>query len=147
MNSDYKELAAQKGLPAIEELKSEIDIDEESSAVADVLHSLRDRIGSFCKIAEEILQPETSPATMQECRVFTEQDKKELYRLYSELMVLDRKLLYGDVTRNTDFIAKAIGEVWEKLPSLKERTAKIVNKMLESWSLDHGDENYAEYFG
>ena len=129
------------------DLSEEFDIEDDEPSIASVLHAVRDRFSFFCKIIEDILQPETSPATLQECRVFTESDKKELYRLYSDIMILDRKILHADVTRNREAAADVLEEVWKSLPGIKERVGNVVKKMLESWTLDHGDENYAEYFG
>jgi len=146
----YNKLRESHGLPEYSAICNEFDlhnIDEFSPVLPALLYNVRDRLKSFEKMIEEILQPDTTPSSLNESNLFSDDEKSNLFIFYSEIMTLDRDILENNIERDTDKMATTLKKSWESWPSIKERMLAVVRKMKSSWNGNNKQESKLEYFG
>src|SRR3989344_2810816 len=86
----YAKLAKKYKLPDYEALNQEFEI-ETLEDTDFLLRNVRTKISEkmeFCiKLLTSILQPEQNITDLQECKMFSDEQKKKIYLLYKNLMV------------------------------------------------------------
>lgn len=147
----YLSLKKRYKLPDYDKLNFEFEI----SAIENIDFLLREiktkiieKFECYRKILEGILQPDTnSLSSIHECKSFDDNEKKDIIRVYQQIMCLyreaDEVLLKGDEKELAKFITKAY-ENWCKL---KPKLIEFINKLKLSWKQESTTEEYLGYLG
>jgi hypothetical protein len=138
-------------LPSFEELDRHYDIgsidDDCKRLVLDIAQKVHDRFDYVLKILEEVLQPETSVATMQESAAFSEEERAEMFLLYRKLMYLFREAqaleLEADEQKLGTFISSAHKEYISMLPQL----ISTIKHLQRVWKTEQSGSSELGYFG
>lgn len=135
----YDELKKKYKLPEFEALKNEFGIgkiEEDTPILIEIMKKIDDKLDLFLKILNRMLQPDTTISDLYECKVFTDDDKKEMFELFKKLMVIHNTMLLVEVDPNEKKEAEFISDVFSKWPALKKGIMNVVEKMKGSWSKD-----------
>ena len=149
IKDDYSKLKG-LGLPDFDRLNKEFgvsDIEETDFLLRTIRELMAEKVDSFVKILESVIQPETNAVCMFECKVFDDKEKLEVFDVFKKLMSFVR--LSSEVTldcddkKDAEFITNLFGE-WLKLkPLLKEK----ISKLRVSWQKDVDLKEEFGYFG
>ena len=89
---------------------------------------------------EEILQPDTSNLyAMHEIRYFDDDEKKQMYGLYSKLMNFNRQSIEVSLQHNEKDEADFVKDLFDEWKSLKQELLRFVKKMRASWKTEEAD--------
>ncbi len=146
----YNELKAAHSLPDYTDICNEFDLhdlDDYSPVLPTILHNIRAKVVHFEKIIEEILQPDTTTASMNECNQFSDKEKEDLDKFYANLMVIDREILEQDIERSLEKMAACLNSCWSDWNNIKSKMIGVVRKMKLSWNGNQDEESRMEYFG
>jgi hypothetical protein len=149
IKDDYSKLKG-LGLPDFDRLNKEFgvsDIEETDFLLRTIRELMAEKVDSFVKILESVIQPETNAVCMFECKVFDDKEKLEVFDVFKKLMSFVRLssevALDCDDKKDAEFITNLFGE-WLKLkPLLKEK----ISKLRVSWQKDVDLKEEFGYFG
>ncbi len=148
--TNYKELAKKHGLPEFSEINKYFDIEtieDNHMSLKAIAKKIGDKVETFAKILENILQPENDLSSMYECNAFNDDDKKDVFDIYKRLLYLHRKqnlleLEFEDAS-GIEFIKQSFSE-WKEL---KKQIEKLMIKMQDSWNKKSEKKGDPGYFG
>ncbi|MBN2454487.1 hypothetical protein JXB11_02990 [Candidatus Woesearchaeota archaeon] len=146
----YSGMCRKYKLPPFEKLDAEFElsgIEQEDFILREVRKKIEEKLAAVRKVMEEVLQPESNLAGIYESRVFSEEEKKELFELYRKIMKFVRQgfelYVKADEKADANFISAFFRE-WE---SIKAGIGKMSSKLQDSWQKEmEGDEKLG-YFG
>ncbi|MAE13792.1 hypothetical protein CMO92_04455 [Candidatus Woesearchaeota archaeon] len=148
--SAYETLLKAHKLPEYEALDQEFDIvliEEGSNPLKSIIKTIHDCLDSHAKHLEDLLHPDSNLSTMFEIENFSEEEKKQTYTNYKQLMFLIRHteqlLLTNSLNAQEQFLQKILEE-W--IP-LKEQLLKIIIKQKEYWKQIARPEEVLGYLG
>jgi len=145
----YEELAKEFSLPEFEKLDQEFglgDIDKENILFG-IKERILDRIDSYAKIIEGIIQPETSLTDMYESKVFSDEEKQNMFIIYKRFIYLDRYSMQTELEDGNIKLAEFISESYKEWLKIKDKVLAIIVKLKESWTKDDENAFSPEYFG
>lgn len=106
-----------------------------------------EKLESYCKLIEELIQPDASFSSMYEIKDLTEDDKLETLNLFKSMMLIYKE----GVKLNLNFGEKDDADYIKKLNlfwiEAKDRISKIIDKVNESWKDNSDEKMIQEYFG
>jgi len=146
----YNELGKKYNLPEFKLVEFEFELDPEEEAkfpLRTVRKKISEKIESFCKILEEILQPDTSLSGLHECKFFDESKKKELYELYKRLMVINRHALQLSIHNIEKDDAKFIDNVIKQWDDIKNNLSDCIKNVKENWEKESDIKEDLGYLG
>ncbi|MBI2657994.1 hypothetical protein HYX08_04860 [Candidatus Woesearchaeota archaeon] len=153
IEKQYDELKKKLKLPDFKEIDFEFeisDIEETNFLLREIIRRICERLDFYSTMLEGILQPDTSNLyAMHETRYFTEDEKNNMYKVYSRLMELNRQSIEISLQRNgnegleADFISKFLIE-WK---TIKKGLLSFVKKMKESWQNEVDIKENVGYLG
>ena len=119
--------------------------DDAEDLVRESAKKIRERVDAYAQLLEDLLQPDTSLAAMNECSYFSEQEMEQTVRLYRKLMAIVRSHTVADVEGKEygKFITQALAEWQKHKPALQ----KIAKKLQEGWEHDQPLQREKGYFG
>ena len=143
IEQQYSELKKKHKLPEFKEIDLEFeisDLEETNFLLRAIVRRIAEKLDFYSTMLEEILQPDTSNLyAMHEIRYFDDDEKKQMYGLYTKLMNFNRQSIEVSLMHNekdeTDFINNLFNE-WK---SLKQELLKFVKKMRASWKTEEAD--------
>ncbi|MEE9525464.1 MAG: hypothetical protein V3V78_02545 [Candidatus Woesearchaeota archaeon] len=150
LKEKYQELSKKHNLPSFEELDKEFEIstiENEEFLLREVRRKIIEKIEAYTKFLEEILQPETTLANMYEAKVFDEDERNEIFKLYQRLMSLDRLSMELALDENDDKTSKFIKDFFEEWNEIKENLSKFVKKAKEEWLKETDIKEKLRYLG
>ncbi len=150
MKKEYETLRKKYNLQEFNELNRTFDIGELESE--DILREIRkkivEKINSYTKFLEGLLQPDTSTSGFFECDVLSsDKEKKKLFDLYKKLMIIDRSSLLVSLASTDEEEAKFINETYKEWNNLKEELINLITLVKESWKKNTTIKTEEEYFG
>jgi len=143
IEKQYNELKKKLKLPEFRELDSEFeisDLEETNFLVRAIIRRIAEKLDFYSTMLEEVLQPDTSNLyAMHETKFFDEDEKKQMYELYTKLMNFNRQSIEVSLEQNekneADFITNLLNE-WKVL---KQELLRFVKKMRASWKTEEAD--------
>ncbi len=150
-DKEYAALAAKFKLPALDVIEKEIDLsncESERFVLRQVRQAMRERIGVWLDLLDEVLSPEQGTSSaLFESHFFTDAERNNVFAFYKRLMQNDRALLEALVLADEKSDAEVIRQVWQQWPELKKEVLVIILKLKECWSKDLKREDYVGYLG
>ncbi|MBS3135133.1 hypothetical protein J4406_02075 [Candidatus Woesearchaeota archaeon] len=137
-------------LPKFEDINNEFELDfikEKQFLLRQIRRRMNEKVIFFCRIIEGLLYPtQQHIINATEIQNFSDDKKKEIQKIYKELMYYERESLLLDVTpddkKDVEFINN-IFNLWSKTKKQMQEIAKI---MQESWRKEYISEK-DNYFG
>lgn len=134
----YEELRKKFDLPEFSKINKDFEIsliDKKPLFLRNVRRKVNEKIIFFCRIIEGVLFPNGANfIAATENKVFSDDEKNEILKIYRELMVFERKSLSLDVDNIEEENVKFINEVFNKWPKFKKPLKDFVKKMESAWS-------------
>jgi len=147
----YDVLAKKYGLRPYAEMAEEFDLEEietKEHFLKHVRKQIVNRIEFGLDILERIIQPDTNRvADMYECRLFGEEEKNGIFKLFKELMFLHRTALFVDLNDGEKADAEFIKQATTSWFSYKKELVSIASKLMESWKVSPSEKENQVYFG
>ena len=137
-------------LPDYDNLDFEFEIsniEEGYFIIREIRRKISDKLETFIKLLEDVLQPETTVANLHECNFFDEEEKEKIFKLYSKLMRLNRKSLCLGLNPDDKEEAEFISNVFSEWESIKKDVTHVLTKMKESWEKEAEAKENPQYFG
>lgn len=128
---------------------AEFDLLSVPADAEDLVHEsakkVKERVDAYSHFLEDLLQPDTSLAAMNECSFFTEQELEHIVKLYRKLMALSRSYTLTDLNGQDygAYLVAALAE-WK---ALKPQLVKIAEKIQKGWEQDQPLQREKGYFG
>lgn len=136
----YNELRKSLALPEFRDIDNEFelsDMEETRFLLKSVLRRIAEKLDFYTVMIEEVLQPDTSNLyAMHETRFFDENEKKQMYELYTRLMNLNRHLILASLDNNPREQADFISRIFNEWKPLKHELVGYVKKMRASWKTE-----------
>ena len=146
----YNKYAQNYSLPDFEVLDKEFqikDITNENIVLQEIRDKILDQLEHYMKILEGIVQPETTLVDMYESKVFSDEEKIEIFKLYKRFMFMDRYSLETALEDGDRKVAEFINVVYREWISLKPKILEVIIHLKESWTKDDDKETTVEYCG
>jgi len=154
IEKQYNELRKNHALPEFIEIDSEFeisDLEDTSFLLRGIIRRIAEKLDFYSTMLEEILQPDTSNLyAMHETRFFDENEKKQMYELYTKLMNFNRRSIEVSLSSSSkdeideiEFINILFGE-WK---AIKQELLKYVKKMRASWKAEADIKEEIGYLG
>lgn len=151
IKKEYETLQKKYSLPDFDTLDHDFEIryiENSHFLTREIRRKLYEKIDSFSSILKNVLQPDTSCfEEMQECRIFDDDEKQDIYLLLKDLIIFKKRSLMLGIHPDEEREAQFINDVFLKWQNIKERLQIIVNKMIQSWEKETDVKEDLEYFG
>lgn len=134
---------------------NEIDLDFEISTIdtkrfllREIRRRILDKFDGIKEILESIIQPDVNSfQSMYESRIFSDEERNDIYLIYKNLMIFIRKAnivsLRADEKEEADFI----NEVFAEWKILKPKLIKYLSKIKENWGKETSVKEDLGYLG
>ncbi len=143
IEKQYSELKKRYNLPEFKEINFELeisDLEETSFLLRAIIRRIAEKLDFYSTMIEEVLQPDASNLyAMHEIRYFDENEKKQMYELYIQLMNFNRQSIELSLERNEKHEADFINNFLHDWKSIKNELLKFVKKMRDSWRTEEAD--------
>ena len=147
----YNELRQKRKLPEFKDMDFEFeisDLEETNFLIRAIIRRIAEKLDFYSTMLEEILQPDTSNLyAMHEIKYFDDDEKKQMYELYTKLMNFNRQSIEVSLSHNekdeSEFISIVLGQ-WK---NLKNELLKFVKKMKDSWKKEADIKDDLGYLG
>ncbi|MBU2634114.1 MAG: hypothetical protein KJ674_02630 [Nanoarchaeota archaeon] len=137
-------------LPKFNDLDHEFEISlikDKEFLLRSIRRKMSEKLIFFCRIIESLLYPTANHIiNMNEVKEFSEDEKKNMEKIYKKLMVFERDSLNTDVEPDEKKDVEFINDLFKGWPNLKKDILKITKKMRESWLKEHNIKK-DNYFG
>jgi len=147
----YNELSKKFLLPEFKNLNEEFeisDLEETSFLLRAIIRRIAEKFDFYTTMLEEVLQPDTSNLyAMHETRFFDENEKKQMYELYSRLMNFNRQSIEVNLEHNEKNEVGFINNVFNEWDELKQELLGFINKMKSSWKIEADIKEDLGYLG
>ena len=128
-----------------QEILKEYNVTEPNLTPKMVLDKMTEHLEYYIKIVIQLLQPEEFHS-LQECTMFDDKDKAEMFEIYKNMMILHREMMKSHVRNDDKDIIATIQYAHSEMKKLKPQILKILQKMQESWKIT-GTNGKIRYFG
>ena len=139
----YNELRKKHKLPEFKDIDFEFEISdlvETNFLLRAIVRRIAEKLDFYSTMLEEILQPDTSNLyAMHEIRYFDDDEKKQMYGLYSKLMNFNRQSIEVSLQHNEKDEADFVKDLFDEWKSLKQELLRFVKKMRASWKTEEAD--------
>ena len=150
LKEQYQKLAKKHKLPSFNSLNNEfeiISIEETKFLFREIRRKITEKIELYVKVLDGLLHPEAGLCELLECRVFSDEDKSEMFALYKKLMFLDRLSIESAIDEDDKKSSDFINEVWNQWDDVKKKFLPIAKKMKGSWLKDTDIKEELGYMG
>ena len=143
IKNQYSELRKKLRLPEFKETDFEFeisDLEETNFLLRAIIRRIAEKLDFYSTMIEEILQPDTSNLyAMHETRYFDDDEKKQMYELYTKLMNFNRQSIEVSLGHNEKEEAEFINNLLNEWKTLKMELLKLVKKIRASWKTEEAD--------
>ncbi|MBS3105865.1 hypothetical protein J4234_06445 [Candidatus Woesearchaeota archaeon] len=143
IEKQYTELKKKHMLPEFREIDFEFelsDLEETSFLLRAIIRRMEEKLDFYSTMLEELLQPDTSNLyAMHETKFFDEDEKKQMYELYTKLMNFNRQSIEVSLEHNENNEADFINRLFDEWKALKQELLMFVRKMRASWKTEEDD--------
>lgn len=124
-------------LPSKEELESEhgkLSFEENDDIINELVSELRNRVGKFTSLIEQLLQPESDMVQLLEANQFTEKDREWLYAVFTTLEAKRRSFHIVYLSPTPEALAKYYNELFALWREKKIDVKRIITQALNGWN-------------
>lgn len=146
----YDALKKKHALPSFNDINNEFEIsstENKDFLLREIRRKMDERIEFFVKILNSILQPDTNISELHECRDFSDSDKRDIFSLYKEIIVMHDSAVIAGIICDESQDAKFISETFKSWPAIKKKMVEIVKRMKDSWKTDVNISEELGYLG
>src|SRR3989344_4765209 len=147
VNEEYNKLKYK--LPKFEEINEDFEIDfikEKPFLLRQIRRRVNEKVIFFCRIIEGLLYPtQQHIINMTELKSFSDENKKQIEKIYKELMYFERESLLLDVIPNDKKDVEYINNVFNFWKKIKNQMEDIVKVMKDSWKKEDTDSEKNNY--
>ena len=132
----YESLRKKYKLPEFKKLDSMFEISAIEGGkflTRDIRRRIFDILENYSKSIEGILYPETTLNSLYESRFFSDNDKERIFKLYKELMTLQKRALLVSTLDSEKEDVNFIIDVFEGWDSIKTELNGIFEKLKKAW--------------
>lgn len=138
-------ISTSKIIKNINEIIKEYNIPEDTSNIRAILEKIREKLEYYIKIVMQVLQPEEF-YSLHECNVFTDSDKKYIFEIYKDMMILHREIVKSEIKNDEKDLIATINYAHSELMRFKPDIINILEKMQYSWKYKENN-GRVRYFG
>ncbi len=120
---------------------------EDENELDVVIDKLSDKVNTYIKFLEDVLQPDSNITSMTEASVFTNEERNELYSILKTLLYWDRLYLEIDLNPNDESKAEYFKKYFEVWKDVKKLLKPLLNKAIEVWKNSIEETKFEGYFG
>lgn len=146
----YGELSKKLNLPDFGQLDHDFEVstlETERFLLAGIRRKIAEKIELHSKMIEELIQPDATLNNLHEVRDLDEDQKKEVYDLYRELMGHYRESFLVGVENEDEKNAAFIMGITKAWPGIKSQLKRILTVMRDSWKSSKVLAETLEYLG
>jgi len=150
IKTKYGELQKKYNLPSYLDVNNDFEIsslEDEKFLLRTIRRKIAEKAEAYAKIIEPVLMPESTQASLHECQLFTEEEKKELYNLFKKMMYFDRLSIEISINETDEKTANFINEFWKEWGSIKSELTNIIKKLKEGWTKEISLKEEKSYLG
>ena len=132
----YEALRKKYKLPSFDFVEAEFetsDIEEEEFLLREIRKKIAEKLESMCIELQRALYPDQVLADMYESRFFDDDEKKQLFELFKQLMSLHRSTIGLMVQSSEKADAEFVKTIAAKWQHYKAQFIKFAQKLKESW--------------
>ena len=133
----YEDLEKKYKLPSFNNLNNEFEIttiEHEEFLLREIRRKIIEKMELYTKVLESLLQPNTdSLSDMYECRIFGDEEKDKLFKLFKRLMYFDRLSIETSIDENDKKSAEFINDIWKEWDKIKKELSIFIKKLKEEW--------------
>ncbi len=139
----YNELRKKLKLPEFRDIDFEFeisDLEDTTFLLRNIIRRIAEKLEFYSTILEEVLQPDTSNLyAMHETRYFDDDEKKQMYGLYTRLMGYNRQSIQVSLIHDEKEEADFVNSLFNEMKALKQELLRFVKKMRDSWKTEEAD--------
>ncbi|MBR9693313.1 hypothetical protein GOV07_05315 [Candidatus Woesearchaeota archaeon] len=125
-----------------------LTINEETPSIArEMAKKVKDRVAGFAQLLEELLQPDSGLAAMNECSFFTEAEIEQVAKSYRELMSVLRQFTMADIEANEEAYRRFLKSAIPRWEAKKDWLRTIISKLHSDWKKEQPLQGERGYFG
>jgi len=113
----------------------------------EIRRKIAEKLEIYSKSIEGILYPETTLNNLYESKFFNDKDKEWIFKLYKELMALQKKAQIVSTLENEKEDSEFIKDVFNKWEKINSKIKMIFEKLKDAWEKDIDIKEQLEYFG
>ena len=150
MEKKIDNFLTEKGLPSKEDLFAEFglfEFSEESDWVVLLLEKLSDKVSTYIKFLEDMLQPDTNISSMHESLIFTNEERKKMFEILRNLFYWERLSLLIDLNEEETSKIKYFNDYFKYWKNIKEELKPYLNKAINTWKENETETKFEGYFG
>jgi hypothetical protein len=151
IESEYNTLYKKYKLPKFSDIDSEFEIsciENEKFLLKGILNKILEKIEFYSDLLGNLVHPnESSFSNMHEMRLFSEEDKDDMYKLYKKLMKNNRAIIALVLDNNEKNQADFLGNFFSEWQSLKKELVIYLKKLEESWEKETSISEDIGYLG
>lgn len=139
---EYEKIQKKYSLPSFEELDKYFEIEDANDGkhpLRTVRKKIEEKLEHLAMQLNAILQPETKVIELEECKMFSEEEKDRMLELFKKLMIFARQAnlisLDPSEKKEAEFI-QTVYESWTKKGGIQEQMITITQKLVESWKAE-----------
>ena len=140
---NYNELRKRYKLPEFKDIDFEFelsDLEYSNFLARSIIRRIAEKLDFYSTMLEEVLQPDTSNLyALHEIRVFTEEDKRKMYEIYTKMMHFNRQSIEVLLEHNEKHEAEFISCVFNEWANIRDDLLRYVLKMKQSWKAKEAD--------
>lgn len=134
--NQYQELAKKHKLPDYNKLNNNFEIsniEETEFLLREIIRKIAEKIESYTKVLNNLLQPEANYSDMYEASALSEKERDNAFKLLKKLMHLDRYAIEALVDNSDESMTRFIKSTFEDWPTISRDFLFIINKLKLSW--------------
>jgi hypothetical protein len=149
----YRELTKKYKLPSYSLMNNEFEIstiDSPDFLLRNIRLKTQEKLEFAIKLLSSVFQPEQNPVDLQECTLFNEDHKKNMYVLFKNLMVFVRTanmLSFSSTEKQeSEYLTNFFTE-WTKKHGFREQLTNLLHVLRDSWGDAEQKSANLEYLG
>ncbi len=150
IKEEYEKLRKKYKLPEFKEIDNEFEItiiEHEEFLLREIRRKITEKIELYTKVLDRLLQPETVLSDMYECKIFSDEEKDALFKLFKRLMFFDRFSIETSIDENDKKSAEFINNIWKEWDKIKKELSSFIKKLKEGWLKETKIKEELRYLG
>lgn len=147
----YEELAKIYKLPKFKEVDEELEIsnlESENFLLRNILKGIAEKLEFYIELIGNLVHPDgSSISSMHEIRIFTEQEKDNMYLVFKSMMKNHRHVIELILSNDAREQSKFLNEFFDEWSGIKNLLRMYIGKMKDSWEKESSIEEDLGYFG
>ncbi len=149
LKEDLEKALAAISVPvaAIEEFELLTISDDAAFLLREVAKKVKERLAVYAQLLEDLLQPDSGLAAMNECSFFNESEHEKIVKNYRELMSILRRFTMADVEATEAAYQSFLVEALPRWDAQKDWLSKVAKQLHDAWKKAEPLHGESGYFG